>query len=356
MTEDIIEELKNKEFKKKFIQGLNKLGFPLEFQIRTRLIEKGYNSVREGVFTVVDNSNQEITKSVDIYANKDKEIKILEDLTLVIGLQLIGDCKFSSDKNRFLLAIPDTSNPQNKMFIGPLLTNFQSANYGVYRNSEIVSQFILKYGEIFIASDIKDTSKDHIVSKSKDKNKKPEDIDKNVPEYERIFNITENTILPPLRQNFLHWQSYAYNDSMELMDFPLNLSKEELVKLLKKHYYYGKLIIPFILTSKPILAPEMDTNGKIVDIKKLPFVLYEHSALKPNDYLEILTGSYDIGVFVCNEQGFDDFIVYIEKLFSILFEEIITNIQKHPFRLIENFNEIKKQKEEIKKIKESKIT
>ena len=51
--ENWIEDLeKNSEFKNKFLKGLNRLGFPLEFKVRKKLIDLGFNNVQEGYFSV----------------------------------------------------------------------------------------------------------------------------------------------------------------------------------------------------------------------------------------------------------------------------------------------------------------
>lgn len=345
---DLITEFKTiPEVKQKFLNGLNKLGFPLEFKTRKKLKESGYNSVQEGFFTVNDNGH-ETTKSFDISAYKDQKTKILKELTINLSLQLIGDCKFSSDNNKFLFAIPDTSNFANKLFIGPILTSFQSANYGCYRNSEIASNFIEKYGNIFLASDIKDTSKDHIINGKEEKDNK-------TPEYERIFNIVENTILPATKEKFIRWRTFSYQDYFSNLEgLNTNMPTLDFVNLQEKRYYSGKLLIPFIVTSKQIIKPIVNENDEIVDIEEIGFVFYEHSVLNPDNYLEILDKCYDIGVFVCNEKYFDGFLNYIENIFNKLFNEIAGNLGKHPFRLIEDFDAIKNQNEEIKKIRETK--
>ena len=78
----MIEEIKaNSELKEKFLTGLNKLGFPLEFKIRKKLKERRYDSVQEGFFTYSD-EKQEITKSYDINAHKEKKKEILKQLTI----------------------------------------------------------------------------------------------------------------------------------------------------------------------------------------------------------------------------------------------------------------------------------
>lgn len=347
-TNDLITEFKTiPEVKQKFLNGINKLGFPLEFKIRRRLKEKGYNSVQEGFFTAFEN-NKEITKSFDISAYKDRKGEILKELTIDLSLQLIGDCKYSSDNNKFLFAIPDTSNPANKLFIGPILTNFQSANYGVYRNSEVASIFLEKYGDLFLASDIKDTSKEHIINGKEEKDNK-------ILEYERIYNIVENTILPATKEKFIRWRTFSYQDYFSNLEgLNTNMPTLDFVNLQEKRYYSGKLLIPFIVTSKQIIKPIVNENGEIVDIEEIGFVFYEHSVLNPDNYLEILDKCYDVGVFVCNERYFDNFLDYIENIFNKLFNEITGNLDKHPFRLIEDFDAIKKQNEEIKKIRKTK--
>lgn len=350
MTENkLIKDItSNAEFKKKFIDGLNKLGFPLEFKIRQKLMARGYNSVQEGFFTAIENG-QEITKSFDISCYKDSKKIILKDLTIDLSMQFVGDCKYSSDENRFLFAIPDTSNPANKLFIGPLLTSFQSANYGVYRNSEVVSLFLSKFGNVFISSDIKDTSKDHITNGKEDKDGK-------IPDYEKIFNIVENTILPAVKEKFIRWRSFAYQDyARELSDLKRDMPLQDFISLQEKRYYSGKLIVPIIITSKPIIKPVISEKNEIIDVEEIKFTLYEHSVLKPNNYLEILGQCYDMGVFVCNEKYFEDFLVYIENLFSKTFEEITNNLSRHPFRLIDDFEEIQKHDDEIQQIKGTSI-
>ncbi len=337
----IIEEIKsNKELKSNFIKGLNKLGFPLEFKIRRILKERGYNSVQEGFF-IQKNGEDEITKSYDINAFKDKSEKILKQLTINLSLQLIGDCKYSSDEEKFLFIIPDTSNPKNKLFIGPILTSFQSANYGSYRNLEVVSQFIKKYGNIILASDVKDTSKNHILNGKESKDSK-------IPQYERIFNIVESTILPALSQKFLRWRAFSYNNYSRFMsninrDIPI----QDFIKLQEKRYYSGNVLIPFIVTSKKIVMPIVDKKDNIVDIEEVKYFLYEHSVLKPNKYFELLGNFYDIAIFICNENYFDEFIDYIENLFEKIYKTIITNIEKVPTRLIDDFEEMKKHQNEI---------
>jgi len=345
---DILEEIeKNSELKKKFLDGLNKLGFPLEFKIRRRLKDKGYTGVQEGFFTGKDNG-QESTKSYDIHAYKDKKKEILKQLTINLSLQLVGDCKYSSDKGKFLFAIPDTSNPANKLFIGPILTSLQSANYGSYRNSEVASIFIEKYGSVFIASDIKDSSKDHIINGKESKDNKTQ-------EYERIFNIVENTILPPLKEKFLRWRSFAYNDYISQIDgLTRDMSIQDFVNQQENRYYSGKILVPFIVTSKKIISPIVNEKDEIIDLQEVKYLLYEHSVLKPDEYCEILDNYYDIGVFICNEKYFDEFVEYAENIFIKIFDTITENLSKHPFRLIDDFEQMKKHDEDIKRMKESK--
>ncbi len=343
-NESLIDTISNNpEFKKKFLDGLNKLGFPLEFKIRQKLRERGYNSVQEGFFTVSD-GNQQIVKSFDISAYKKDQKKILKELTIAIDLQLVGDCKYSSDSKKFLFAIPDTSNPANKIFVGPLLTAFQSANYGVYRNSEVVSLFLERFGNVFISSDIKDTSLYHIISGKEDKDNK-------IPEYEKIFNIVEDTILPATKEKFIRSRLSAFQDySREFGTFE-NVPLQQFVDSQEGNFYSAKLFVPLIVTSKPIFRPITNEKYEIVGVEEIKFTLYQHSVLKPDDYLEVLGHFYDIGIFVCNERHVEDCLIYIENIFSKTFEEITNNLQRHPNRLMEDFWEIKKHNEEIQEIR-----
>ena len=95
---------KNKDFKASFIEGLQKLGFPLEFRIRKKLIDLGFDNVQEGYFTVITYGN-EIVKTYDVSAYKTFSKKIHNDITLRMDLQLIGECKSSIDPKKFLFAI-----------------------------------------------------------------------------------------------------------------------------------------------------------------------------------------------------------------------------------------------------------
>ena len=110
----------------------------------------------------------------------------------------------------------------------------------------------------------------------------------------------------------------------------------------ENQYYSGKLIVPFVVTSKPIMIPITNEKDEIVDIQEIKFVLYEHSVLKLNNYTEILEPYSDLGIFVCNEKYFDECLDYIENIFKIIFKEITSNLSKQPLRLIEDFKEIKK--------------
>lgn len=344
-NKDILKELKNSKFKAEFLEGIKKLGFPLEFKIRSRLLkERGYKSAQEGFFTVLDNTGQEITKSYDINAYKSQKRVIHKNLTIELDLQLIGDCKFSSDGEKFLFAVPDMSLTQNQMFTGPLLTNFQTARYGTFRNMETVSQFLKEFGDMFISSDVKDTSTDHIISGGHSEDNK-------IPPYERIFSIVEDTILPAVKQNFIRWRQFTYGDyQRELGSLTRTTPIKEFIDSQENRYYSGRLIIPLIVTSKPILRPLFNKKDELTDIEEIKFTLYEHSVLKPNSYLEILSQTYDIGIFICNEKYFDDFISYVENIFNKIFEEIVMNLNRHPHRLIDDFNEIKKQDTELKQI------
>lgn len=346
-----MEEIKNNpELKKKFINGLNKLGFPLEFKIRQKLKRKNY-SAQEGFFTDKE-AGQEVTRSFDINAHRNENKIILKNLTIRMELLLIGDCKFSNDQNKFLFAIPDTSNPANKLFVCPLLTNFQSARYGIYRNSELTSNFVSKFGGLFISSDIKDTAKNNILDEKEEDESKSK-----TPPYEKIFNIVESTILPATKEKFMLWRSCAYQDySRELRAFTRSIPVNEFIDAQENGFYAGKLIIPFIVTSKPIIKPILNEKDEVTDIEFIPFTLYEHSVRKPEDYLEILGQCYDIGIFVCNERFFDDFLVYIESLFSKISGEILNNLNQHLFRLIDDFEDIKRQNEEIQEARKRKTS
>jgi len=340
---DILKDFKNNSIKPKLLEGLNKLGFPLEFKIRRKLIDRGYTNVQEGHFSVKKNSD-EITKSYDLHGHLDKKEIIHNNLTINLSLQIIGDCKYSSDNGRFIFAIPDTSTPGNSMFTGPLLTSLQSAVYGTYRNTELESSFVKKFGPILFASDVKDSSKHHLISGENSE----DDTDKKIPEYEKIFNIVENTILPPLREKFLLWLKFAYSDyTREFHYLSKSITVEQFIKDQENHYYSGKLLIPLIVTSKPILKPILKRDGSIKDVEEEKFILYQHSVLKPNEYPEILSQSYDIGIIICNDKYFDECMEYIENIFDKIFFEIINNLKRHPKRLIEDFENIKKQDEEL---------
>lgn len=340
---DILEDINNPEIKSKLLEGLNKLGFPLEFKIRNKLIKRKYGNVQEGYFNVKHNSD-EITKSYDIHGHLDKKETIHNNLTINLSLQLIGDCKYSSDKERFIFAIPDTSNSANNMFIGPLLTTLQSAVYGTYRNLELESIFIEQFGSIFFASDVKDSSKNHLLSGENSE----DDADRKIPEYEKIFNIVENAILPPLKEKFILWTRFGYSDYIRsLSHVQKSITPQKFIQDQKNQYYSSKLLIPLIVTSKPILSPVLDKDGSIKDFREEKFILYKHSVLKPNEYLEILSQSYNIGIFVCNEKYFEECITYIENIFDKIFEEIIKNLKRHPNRLIEDFQNLKKQDDEL---------
>lgn len=336
----LIENLKNPKIKSKFLEGINKLGFPLEFKIRAQLNKKGYKNVQEGFFTHIDENKQEITKTYDISAHKDKSEKILNNLTINLGLQLVGDCKFSSDNGKFLFAIPDTSNLRNKKFIGPLLTNLQSVGRR-YRNSEVASMFLSEFGDIPISSKIEDTSENHIIKKKRKE-------DETTGYYEKIFNIVENTILPAFKEKFIRWRQVAYdNYSRQIKEKSSETSIDRFIESQKRGYFSGKLIIPFIVTSKSIIKPITNEQEEIIDIEEIKFTLYEHSVKNLNNYLEILDNLYNLGIFVCNERYFDEFIVYIENLFEKIFKEIIEGINCDPTRLIGDFEDIEKQNMEM---------
>jgi phage regulator Rha-like protein len=122
---------------------------------------------------------------------------------------------------------------------------------------------------------------------------------------------------------------------------------QEFVNLQEKMYYSGKILIPFIVTSKKIVRPIIDKKDNIIDIEEVKFLLYEHSVLIPNKYFELLGNFYDIAIFICNENYFDEFLDYIENVFEKLYNTITANIEKFPIRLIDDFEEMKKHQKEI---------
>jgi len=186
--------------------------------------------------------------------------------------------------------------------------------------------------------------KGKVISGNKDK-------DNSTQDYERIFNIVENTILPATKEKFVRWRESAYRDYSNSIGIRgKSITAKDLAESAKKGFYGAKLIIPFIVTSKPILNPITNKKNEIIELEEIPFTLYEHSVLKPNEYLEILGSHYDIGIFVCNEKFIKEFVKYIENILKITFEEITINLSKHPQRLIEDFEEIKKHFTELKGI------
>ncbi len=344
MKKDWIKQLKeDKEFEEKFIKGLEVLGFPLEFKIRKKLTKKGYNNVREGFFEKRDESKK-IIKTYDIHAYKDKNEKIHEDLTIVLSLLLIGDCKSSKDKDKLIFAIPDTTNPSNKSFTGPLLTSFQKAIYSRHRNIDLVVNFKRKHGNILFASDVKDTAK-YLIINEKERTQKNK-----IKEHEKIFNIIENTIIPATSYIFSKWMRSSYYDyNGQISNTSKKLDDLNFIKEQKNNYYTGKIIIPFIITTKPILSPIITEKGEIEGINEEKFVLYEHSTPETEEYMEILNEVNNLGVFICNEKYFEEFITYIENIFHNFFSEIIENLKKQPKRLIEDLEDFEKKNIELKK-------
>ena len=53
--------------------------------------------------------------------------------------------------------------------------------------------------------------------------------------YEKIFNITENTILPALKQYYIRWRSYAYRDFTREFKNIKDTRDENLINVLKKN-------------------------------------------------------------------------------------------------------------------------
>ncbi len=331
---------KNPEYKAKFLNGLNRLGFPLEFKIRKRLVDLGFNNVQEGFFSVIEQDGKETVKTFDFSAYKTLSTKILNEITIHLDIQLVGDCKNSIDRKKFLFAIPESGKIENKLFLGPILSNMQSANYGVYRNMEVASQFISKYGQIYLASDVKDTSKDYITG---DEKKSKDDT----PDYERIHVICERTIIPALFEKFKRWRSAAINDYARIFTHALPINGELKLEWLKNEFFAFRVLIPMIVTTKPILIPVLE-NGGLKDVKQIDFLLYEHSVMNPDKYFELMFNAYDVGVFIATEKGFDKLMEYIENIAKSIFKEITTNLSRHPNRLYEDFEEMNKQDKEAK--------
>jgi hypothetical protein len=331
----------NPEFKRLFIKGLERLGFPLEFRIKKKLTNLGFQNIQEGHFSVFD-SKIETAKTFDISCNKSKDCKILKDLTIHFDLQIIGDCKASSDNDKFLFAVPETMNYENKMFIGPVLTNLQVANYGVYRNQEIASNFLAKFGSIFLASDVKETSKAVIMDAYERALPKYKDI----PNFESIYDICENTIIPALYDKYKRWRDMMVMDYHKLFQDLNNRDIEYQISALAKQFISTKLMIPIIVTTKPILVP-LTLNGELSDLQKVNFVAYTHSVMNPDKYKELMFNGYSVLVFVCNEEGFDDLVKHINQFAEKVFSEISRNLNKHPQRLLEDYKEILKQNSDL---------
>ena len=228
--------------------------------------------------------------------------------------------------------------PGNKSFTGPILSSLSVANPKSYQNTMVISNFIESYGAIYIASDIKDTCGEHIISGVGDK-------DKNIKDYEKIYNICENTILPAVKARYKYWATCNLND-YEFMNLEDNqeLVKEGLsrdwINFLKGYFFPIKLIIPVIITSKTILIPKLK-NGEVIDVKKKNFLFYLHSAQKPKNHQPLITTTADIGVFICHEKSLNSFVDYIKRMQNMILEKVSESLSKRPRGFWEDYRQLK---------------
>ena len=230
---------------------------------------------------------------------------------------------------------------EDKLFVGPILSNLHSANYGVHRNMETSSHFISEYGAIFLASDIKDSSKNHIMGGEETKNE-------STPEYEKIYNVCENTIIPALHQKFKRWRNVAIVDYSRIFsNKPILREVKFTLEVLKGEFFAFRVLIPIIVTTKPILVPILDERAELKDVKEIPFLVYEHSVMNPDKYFELMFNAYDVLVFICNERGFDKLMEYVNGMADKIFDEISGNLSKHPNRFYEDYEDIQRQEKEI---------
>lgn len=343
--EDWIEKLsKGGEFKDKFIEGLNKLGFPLEFRIRKKLKDKGFQNVQEGNFCQ-NIEGENVTKSFDIYGTKSKKAVLKNNITVHMDIQLIGDCKSSIDPKKFLFLVPESSNLGNKILVGPILSNLQTANVPAYRNQEVASQFIGKYGSIYLASNVNDTSKELITGGETQNAKK-------TPKYETIYDISEKTIIPALYSKFLFWRNASINDYKSIdAGNEIRLKLAHYNDIVHNHYFSFKLLVPLIVTTKPILVPEVK-DGEVKDIKLINFFLYEHSVMNPDKYFELIYNAYDVGIFICNEDGFDSLMDYIDAMADSVFKVVTDHMDRHTDWFFRESQEVEQFNKEIKSRKE----
>ncbi len=332
---------KDEKIKEKFINGLNQLGFPLEFSIRRKLEKSGFYDVQEGYFSDRDKEGMEVLRQIDIKAIKSQKSKLINDMEVNFSLKLVGDCKYSHDKSKILIAIPDISNFKNKSIVGPLLSNFQNIIKYNFRNSYGISHFLNKFGDIKISSDVQATTTKHIIGNSKDK----------INEFEKIYYIAESQILPAIKEEFSFSRNFAFSNmqrAFEGITQPLE-QKEVLMSNIKNHHFFGTLIIPFIITNKPIIIPIFDNNNVIYDYEEIGFTLYVHTVKHQNKYFEILNKSSNIGIFICNENKYDEFMKYILNIFNKHNEEIVETINTRPYSLYHVYRELIEIEEDINK-------
>ena len=333
------------EFKKKVLGALEKLGFPLEFRVRKRLQDLGFNDVRNGYFSV-SREGVTVSKEYDITAFKQTFGNVLDGVQINVVLELVGDCKYSDYRNKFLLAVPETGRLENRLFVGPLLTSFQMANSGVHENKEVASEFRSKFGNIVIASSIRDPEiKVSDLTDARNKKKPLEEtvtIKEPSAEHEKIYNICEDTILPALKERYLHWRESSLRKYRQHFSTEIKPDKRGYLTKLKGKSFSSRLIMPIIVTSKPILVPEFSESrsSSLIGIKSVDFLLYTHPVKNPEDYTAFMGKPYPVGIFIATEDGFENLLSYLEIIRGKTLESISKTLNEHPEQIFQDFKEI----------------
>jgi len=255
VTKDCIDLVLDDPLKKaKAITELEILGFPLEFKIRKILVSRGYRNVGLG-FYKINIDDVEILKSYDISAYKEKLQS--NNIGIQLHLKIIGECKYSKEKNKCIFLILEISNLRNLVFMGPILSSLKKCQTISFDNSVNAQIFKDTFGDINFytnAEEINIHSKDGKIDK------------KDTPNDTKINNIAENTIMPACTADYHFWR----------MNFYLTYKHEVGRAVIPGHRlsFWANLIVPIIITSKPLLIPIINDENIITDIKKMDYALY----------------------------------------------------------------------------------
>lgn len=329
---------KNKPDRKKILDDIKKLGFPLEIQAST-IIEKFFTT-NEGAYFTDEKNGKKIIREIDITAHKIYEIRD-KDPDIGFTLNLVFECKYSSNRN-FIVFETSNRTKKNSLLNLPNFINGKMLNYKYW--------YGILPGEIKQLFGFERYTK-NIFDLKVGKNDKLEKNDKFYSNCTQLIGAVEykiNQVTEYQKRDYNNFYVDNYRESF--LEFSKKTGGSSLYKFMyEPHPNYPlsghfniEAIIPILIVNKEnkiLLAKLSKTGTKVTNLKEIKSTIYFYHPLDYEKYQKTMGNKWVQPIVVTKienlEKTLKQIIAGTEKLTENLKKE--TNDPRKIFQEIINF-------------------